>query len=342
MNVSLLSRTTWTLAALAGLPLARAGEPISNPNRITIGPRAAFSVKAAFSSGIGASGVNPGPATGGGLARTYDDGFIGVDSSGNEGGRTWYWGYQADSQVNLTAGSLTMNALVGDDTAGLAEADEDFLMGGEVAYTRYFFEFGRANWGLELGAGFTPVSIDDDSTLAASASAIRDVFSLGGVVPPKAPYTGSYGGPGAVIDDSPTRTTVSRDVSIAGEREIESSTFGLRIGPSLDIPMGDPLSLQISGGAYILYADSEFTWNETVSVGGQVLRGQSGKVSEEDWLVGAYVRGQFLVMLSRTVGIYAGGEYLMLDDLEIGDGTHTATLDFGGSFAAFLGVAFSF
>jgi len=342
MKNSSLSPAVCSVATLLALPLAQAGEPIAKPNRITVGGRAAFSVKAGFSSGLAASTVNPGPATGGQITRSYDDGFVGVDSSDNAGGQTWFWGYQKDTQVNATASTLTMNALVNDDDASVDDLEEDFLMGGDVTYTRYLFEFGRANWGLELGAGFTPVSVDDDSTLTTAASAVRDVFSLGGITPPKAPYTGSFEGPGPVISDTPTRTTVDQTVSFAGRRELEATTFGLRLGPNLDIPMGRPLSLQISGGAYVLYADSEFTYDETVSMDSQAVRQQSGKVTQQDWIVGAYVRGQLLLALSETVGIFAGGEYLILDDIEVSDGTHSATLDFGESFTALLGVAFTF
>ena len=342
MKTPSLPPAVWSVATLLALPLARGGEPIANPNRITVGGRASFSVKAGFSSRLAASTVNPGPATGGNLHRTYDDGFVGLDSSGNAGGKTWFWGYQNDTQVNATDGTLSMNALVSDDTASVQDVEEEFLMGGDVTYTRYLFEFGRANWGLELGAGFTPVSIEDDTPLTSTASAVRDVFSLGGIVPPKAPYSGSFEGPGPVIGDTPTRTSVNRAVEFAGQREIEASTFGLRLGPNIDIPMGKPLSLQLSGGVYILYADSEFTYAETVSMDGQALRQQSGKVSQQDWIVGAYVRGQVLVALSETVGIFAGAEYLMLDEVELSDGTHRATLDFGESFAGLLGVAFTF
>lgn len=342
MKNPVVSPVVCSLAGLLTLPFARGGDPIEHPNRIAVGGRASFSVKAGFSSRLAASSVNPGPATGGQVSRTYDDGFVGVDSSNNAGGKTWFWGYESDSQITTAGDGLALNALVSDNAAGVQDVEEDFLMGGDLTYTRYLFEFGRANWGLELGAAFTPVSIADDSALTTTASAIRDVFSLGGITPPQAPYSGAFEGPGAVIADAPTRSAVNRTVVFDGRREIEAATFGLRLGPSLDIPMGAPVSLQISGGAYVLYADSEFTYDETVSMDGQALRQQTGKVTAEDWIVGAYVRGQVLVALSRTVGLFAGAEYLILDEIEITDGTHRATLDFGESFAGLLGVAFSF
>jgi hypothetical protein len=172
--------------------------------------------------------------------------------------------------------------------------------------------------------------------------AVRDAFSLGGIAPPRAPYTGTFAGPGPVIGDSPTRTPLNPETVFTGQREIEATTFGLRFGPNLDVPMGEPLSLQISGGAYVMYADAEFTYSETVSAAGQPARTQSGRVEEQDWILGAYVRGQLLLALSQTVGLFAGAEFLFIEELELRNASHSATLDFGDSFAAFLGVAFMF
>jgi hypothetical protein len=42
---------------------------------------------------------DPGPGTGHSVNRCYDDGYVYVDSSGNAGGYTWYWGYQSSSQI---------------------------------------------------------------------------------------------------------------------------------------------------------------------------------------------------------------------------------------------------
>ena len=42
---------------------------------------------------------DPGPAIGHAVNHCYDDGYVYVDSSGNAGGYTWYWGYQNGFQV---------------------------------------------------------------------------------------------------------------------------------------------------------------------------------------------------------------------------------------------------
>lgn len=45
------------------------------------------------------SSFGPGPATGDGINRDYDDGYVYVDSTGDGGGVTSYWGYDNSSQV---------------------------------------------------------------------------------------------------------------------------------------------------------------------------------------------------------------------------------------------------
>ncbi len=41
----------------------------------------------------------PGPATGSPFIRCYDDGYVSIDITGNQSGRTWNWGYSNASQL---------------------------------------------------------------------------------------------------------------------------------------------------------------------------------------------------------------------------------------------------
>ena len=62
-------------------------------DRFTLGARLPFNVSAKFGfQGGYLPGTNPGPGSGSGLNRNYDDGYVRVDADGNAGGVTWYWG----------------------------------------------------------------------------------------------------------------------------------------------------------------------------------------------------------------------------------------------------------
>lgn len=331
-----------TLTAGTALPLIHAADPLSQPNRLSFAARAAFNVRASFQSSLPAPTTRPGPPTGGGWLRTYDNGFVGVDGRNNAYGQTWFWGYIDAAQVNPAANTLNFGARTSRGRATSDEHDEDAIFGADLTYTRTLFEWGRAFWGVEAGANYTPVSIEHSSALRGPVQVLQDAFALGGAPLPPPPYIGTYVGPGPLIGDAPTRTTLTREAVYTGRREIEATTFGVRLGPVLDVPLGEPLSLQISGGAYLLYSNAEFKYTETATIAGLPTHALHGKVDSQDWTLGTYVRGQVLVSLSARLGVYAGAEYLMLDEVKLGNATHAAKLDFGQSFAAFLGLAVNF
>lgn len=335
--------SSWLLAAVACVPALKAGEAIQLPNRLTFGPRVGFNVQADFSSSLPAPAANPGPAVGGGLDRTYGNGYVRVDSTGNADGKTWYWGYNNAGQVSLEYDAINMNAVTETAHAAVNDVDGDPYVGGELTYTRYFFEWGHANWGLELGGAFMPVEIANDSTLTGLVSSIRDAFSLGGQVPPTAPYAGTYQGPGVSIGDAPTRTFFQQEAAFTGTRRLETTAFGMRFGPNVEIPLGKPLWMQLSGGLYVLYSDTDFSYDETVTFQGlSQAAHQSASASQQDWTFGGYLRGQILWAFSPHWGIYGNVEYLLIDDIKITAGSNQAALDFGDSFGFSLGLAWSF
>src|SRR5262245_52058507 len=89
---SLASAQTAEQLQPAGIHLAGQEQP--SRNRFGIGYMTGFNFKAQF-KGIGrfAPAADPGPDTGSQEDRFYDDGYNRLDSSGNAGAMTWYWGY---------------------------------------------------------------------------------------------------------------------------------------------------------------------------------------------------------------------------------------------------------
>src|ERR1700722_11356558 len=67
-------------------------------NHFDTGARLGFNIRAKFLN----EGIIPAPASpsaGGAVNRAYNDGFVNVDVSGNQGGQTWNWGYQSSAQA---------------------------------------------------------------------------------------------------------------------------------------------------------------------------------------------------------------------------------------------------
>jgi hypothetical protein len=120
----------------------------------------AFAISLAFTCTALAQ-CNPGPATGGGVDRLYNDGYVRVDSTSNPDGYTWYWGYQNSAQVQ-----------------------GDFIL------------------------FHCQIALDPNTQ-----ETITDTYSLNGVVPPSAPYSGTFLGPGPLIPNAP----FSRSITVVPE-----------------------------------------------------------------------------------------------------------------------------
>src|ERR1041385_8750013 len=82
--------------------------------------------------------------------RTYQDGYVGVDTSANAGGVTWYWGYARADQI------LGDNLLLSSSGSGTLFKDIDNAPqhGIELTYARRLGECNWCKWGLESGVNY--------------------------------------------------------------------------------------------------------------------------------------------------------------------------------------------
>src|ERR1035437_8830196 len=174
------------------LVLAQDDNP-SDWNHFGLDFRMGFNIQAKF-TGAGVLAAPPPPSAGPAVNRTYSDGFVNVDSSGNAGNLTWNWGYQHASQVS--GYTLLMHAASVSSGASDSSSDDPNL-GFEVSYVRDLGHESWGRWGIKAAFGYTAID------LRTSAQLITDTYQLGGVTPPIAPYAGSFGGPGPVIGSSP-------------------------------------------------------------------------------------------------------------------------------------------
>ncbi|MCD6338187.1 MAG: hypothetical protein J7M29_02240 [Verrucomicrobia bacterium] len=329
-------------AACAAAACAARAQHVYYPTRVTFGPRFGFNIKVDFETAPALAPINPGPSAGGGVDREYDDGYVRVDSTGNQGGRTWNWGYENPAQVDLSNDAISMHAVTGMSAVQRKDITDDPHPGGEISVSRVIGKFGGALWGLEGGFGYTAVSLDDARSFGTTITSVTDTFSLGGIVPPAAPYHGSFQGPGPKIGDEPARNVETRAVTVTGSRSVDTDAYGIRFGPFLDVPMGEPLSLQLSGGLLVQYLDTDFTVRETLVFEDSSRRNQGGSKTSRDWLVGGYARGQLSLDLSERVGIYAAAEYQLLEDTDIRAGGSRATLSIGEAVYGSGGVIIRF
>ena len=332
MNRIILSTTL----ALVATPFSMHGEDsLDNPNRFFLGPRFGMNFKADFHNNASYfNAVNPGPATPG-ADHTYNDGYVLVDSSGNAGGLTWNWGYKNSSQV--AGDTMQFHAI---QSSSSSSATDDPQYGAELIYQRVigrlpFLSSGR--WGREAGFGFTELDLRDNRS--GTVSVTTDTYQLNGVLPPSAGYNGTFSGPGALLGDTPMRTTMS--AVLTSQQKLSGQLFSLRLGPFAEWNFTPKLSLAASVGLTLAPTTVDYDFSETVTLASGTFAA-SGHSSKTKLLYGPYVGGMLRYAFNKTWGVYVGAQFQNLTDLEQSVGGHTARLDPGATVYGTVGASWSF
>jgi len=333
-------RTTLCTVVVAAAALNIHAEPPEGPrHRVTVGAVAGINGSVSFRSTDAArpAVVRPNPA--GGVDRGYDDGFVRQDAGGPAAAETWYWGYQQAAQA--AGDAVAMHALTGRTGASFDERTDDPQLGAELAYAHRLVDINGAVIGLEIGAAWTGFNVADRGSAATLLARQTDTFSLGGLMPPAAPYAGTFDGPGPLLPREPA-TSVTAPGTLAGTRELDADVWGLRLGPVLELPMGDLLAVQLSGGLAVSWVDAELSYRETVTFASGPALHLSGRASEDDWLFGGYLRGQLTGQITGRCGAYVAVQYLVMEDLEVAGPERAADVELGGTVQVSAGLVFTF
>ena len=81
--------------------------------------------------------------------------------------------------------------------------------------------------------------------------------------------------------------------------KLDGSLYGMNIGPFIEFPLHDRVSLTLGGGLGMVYVNNTYSFSETVVVPGVVTASRSGRVSNDDWLFSAIARANLYVALSQ-------------------------------------------
>lgn len=351
---------TWLLAPLLLAPVLPlvAAEPDAAPrvqlgdpqpptmNRFGVSYRAGFNISAQFknvaSVAHGPSDPRgPGPATGGGIDRFYDDGYNRVDISGNKDGLTWFWGAKSPSQVS--GDQLLMHSSSA-STIDSKSVDADVSNGFEVTYNR---ELGRGknntwSWGVEGAFGWMNVSVGDNRPLTGGVRTITDAYNLGGVEV-TAPYSGDYTGPGTLIEDAPNRTTAfdANGTLVTGGRGFEADLFSFRLGPYVDLPLNKKWTVGLSGGLAVGVMDGTFSYDQLVAAGSSVTH-QVGSTSNTDVLLGGYFSATLRYAINPAWSVFIGGQFVSLSDYTAKAGGQKVVVDLSATAFGTAGISYSF
>jgi hypothetical protein len=304
---------------------------------------------------------NAGPATSF-ADRRYRNGFVFIDdSTATPGsflpGTTAYWGYEDNSQVR--SGDLEYDAGVyrdsrgSEDSAAYPRTWESDLAGGAVAlHAEAIYELPN---GLRVGGSLGYLLMTQNisrsgSTFSGSLKlnerlfSVSDLYDLQGVVPPVAPYAGTFSHPGTapLIDNIPserryTRTAdASQTVDFANriQQSFDLTLHTISLGPVVEYQRGS-LSASVSLGLALNVAAWDAGFRESLqrTQGGRTTRQRSWQRSSSgtDLLPGFFLQGNMAWQLSERWSVSAFGRWDWCGDLEGEVGPAEFSADLGGA-----------
>ena len=317
-----------------------------SPNRFSLSYRMGFNIPVSFKNIGGFPALSIARYTPDGDRYNYDNGYVLRDSAGNAMGYTRYWGYDNASQVSGND-SVVMQRSSSAATASSNDHYDTPMSGFELTYNRELVH--KASWrgGLEAAFAYAYMSVHDSSPQSASVTRVNDTYGFplgeGTVVPPPG-FTGRKSLPGPVVNASPSRTTsdVPQGATINGSRDFRADLFNFRFGPYVEIPLSQSIAFTLSGGFALVYVNSEFSFNETVTIPGVGSVEHRASGAGDGWLPGVYVAGSFSVALSDSWRLLAGVQFQ-----DVGQYTQTlsgkqASLDLSKSIFVTVGVSYAF
>jgi hypothetical protein len=245
----------------------------------------------------------PVPAPAGGTNYFYTDGSVQVDSSGNAGGLTTFWAYnnaaQYDPAAFAGAGAINYHTLSGGVSGAGSVVDSSvaaaagfevhaYLDLGSVSFLPTMAAGRSATWGLRTGLQYARVNNSNNAGQVGTVGTITDSFNLNGVIPPAAPYAGTFLGPGPLLGDTPTRTTGTAVAAISGYRQLDVQLFVSTYGSYLALPVTKDLDVMLEGGAVLALASGSYKYESTVTVPGAGTQVSGGQKSSTKLLPGVY------------------------------------------------------
>jgi hypothetical protein len=323
------------VVALAPFSVRAQDNTESDWNHFGLNFRAGFNIRATFSEPSSLA-FPAGPGAGLALNHQYDDGFVKVDSSGNQGGVTWNWGYQHASQVS--GDDILMHAT--GTEGGSERSTDDPNLGFDFNYVRDLGHYQWGRWGIKIASGYTHVNVRDNDPMSVKSETLTDTYALNGVTPPVAPYSGSFSGPGPVLGSEPiSRALGTTEEIVTGNHNIDATLVDLRLGPSFNLPLFKRFSVQAGGGLAVGLVDSHFTFTENnPAAAGSV----SGGNNRAGIVWGAYAEAGFAYRFYRSFSVFTGAQFEYLEDFKQSAAGRSAELNLGQSVFYEAGLQWQF
>ncbi len=330
MNYNKLTLLLVGTGLFGGAASLRAEDPLwPETDRFDLSYRMGFNISTKFRN-IGTSALANNPSVTG---LSYQNGFVGTDSTVNAGDLTTFWGYQSANQVVDNNNSLVMRS---SNSGDLGSSVDNPQHGLELTYAHEISRSEKVRWGIEIAFNWTDFSANQSGAAPVGVLAV-DAFPLG-YNPPQAPYTGiQNAGPFTpLLGATPTRLPATVCSSL------EANFYGLRLGPYLDVPLSKRLLLTFSAGVALTYVDGNYKFTETYATPGGDRKSVSGQASSFSPVWGGFVSAKVALKLTDHLNVFTGLIYQGAESYLLQAGDKAAEIDLSGALYWSSGVSFSF
>ncbi len=305
-----------------------------------------------------------------GTTGLFGDGYVlsGSNSStnaaglANPGSLTWNWGYNNASQIS--GDQLTLTRYNDIPRVGTVDASGgSTTFGGELFAGYELFESRvwkrrTAHWGVEMGYGFTTFNVTANGTQSGNGTRAQSLYSLGGIIPPSPGYRGNFNGPvpggpiAPIIDFTPLSSSSSSALGTDTlNATISSDLHTVKLGPWVDLPMTDKITLGLGIGFCSVFAQADLAFQESLTFSGvnsadlnEAAR-QSTRVaaaSRQDWCPGFYGQARISYAFNPRWSAFGGVDLQANRDLKFSSQDRGVAIELGSIFGASAGVQFSF
>jgi hypothetical protein len=293
--------------------------------------------------------------------REYEDGFVRLGSGTGDPAAidptaTTNWGYTKSSQVQgdtLSYHETGTSVTTTDEShsPGNTWSDNDNAFGPSILVDLLLPLKRNIRFGPQFGFSYGNVGVDHQgSTFQASESAfsdrLTDIYNLQGVVPPPAPYQGSFFGPGPLISDIPSQRTIT-DTALNGSggyrnlvhESFNSDFYNFSLGLNLEIDATSHIFLFGSGGFSARIADYDSSYDESLYLlqgkSSQRIKRWSSTNSGVDALFGGFLQGGFGLRITKRISVIGFARYDWLENLDGSVGTASFHWNTSGVSAGF-------
>lgn len=293
---------------------------------------------------------NTAPAAPTGVGQ-FANGFV-LPSISTNAPLTWNWGYQDASQV--VGDTLQFDRLNDAPRVGDLDGGTESTFGGEIraGFEALRFEVGQreVRFGLEAGYSFATLSASASGRAQGTASYTTSSYSLLApngerVIPPGAPYSGTFNGPGPLIALNPlsVQTLMGAGTSTL-DMGLDATLHTLKLGPYFEIPLSPRWVAGISFGYCTVLPDAELRFTEVTEFPGTTIPGSQATrvVRRSDWQPGAYLELRAQYDVTRRLAVFVSGEFLYNENLIFGAGGREVELNLGGIYGGSIGARWKF